>query len=172
MVKKLLAKSAFWVVNKNIAKAVGSNDAALLLSELLDLHLQHPNDEMVFCQQSRLMENCNLSITGLRNSMKILFDLNLVYIEKRGVPAKNYYKVLENNVEHLLSGSLSTSDQPITSDTVSYITSDQDSLEQINKHNINKPSINKSLDRNNIIDIPDSMLNKEDLRLKAEMVFQ
>ena len=155
--KKLLAQSAFWILNKNVAKALKSNDAALLLAELLDLHVQHPDEDMVFCQQERLMENCNLTITGLRNAMKLLFDAGVVYIEKRGVPAKNYYKVLDEKVNELLSsGTLSTSDQPTndnkseesisSSDTESYSTSEQESLEQINNQ-INIPIEKESIEK-------------------------
>jgi hypothetical protein len=145
--RKLLAQSAYWTLNKHVAKALKSNDAALLIAELLDIHDQHPERDMVWRKQQQLMDSCNLTITGLRNAMNILKDKNLIYVEKKSNPAKNYYKVLEDNVDALLSsGKMSTSDQPRENDkkpSGTMPSSDKGECSHNNKHNNNQITNNQ-----------------------------
>lgn len=183
---KLLAQSSFWTLNKHIAKKLGSNDAALLLAELSDIHDQHPDKEVVFRSQEKLMESCNLTVTGLRNAMKILFDAGLVGIEKIGLPATNHYKVYDDKVleilsagflstSHQSSGSLSTRDQGDSSHI-----NKQDNNNQyketigVNKEIYNNTKVNEVLNipDNVLVDTPDSQLNKDQLVKKATLLFE
>ena len=110
--RKLLAGSSFWTLNKNMAKYLKSNDAALLLAELCDIHDQHPKEEFIFRKQDYLMSSCNLSIYALRSSVKILHKENLIEVKRKGTPPLNYYKVIDSTVgDILISHSSSFEDQ-------------------------------------------------------------
>lgn len=167
-----LSKDAHWNVNKAIAKHIQSNDATILLSELIFLHKQHPGKEMVFLNQERLMQNCNLTLHRLRSSMQLLLENNLVYREKKKGPSdttpKNYYKVFEENIDKILNdyddrraGIQSTGEQvtsTVSRDTDNRLaenlsTGDQDSSAHINKIITKKVTIKKEeLLDSNIVD--------------------
>lgn len=88
-----MLQGSFFSVNKVVAKYLKSNDAALLLSHLIYLQEHHFKGEEFYQQQERLMEECNLSLSSLRISMKILSERGIVSIRKKGTPAKNYYTI-------------------------------------------------------------------------------
>ena len=102
--RKLLAQSAFWVVNKHLAKALGSNDAAIVVAHLLDVHQMHPDKELVFCRQKDFMEYCNLSEYTLRKVLNMLEEKNIIYREreKGTMQPVVMYKVQEQEVVRLL----------------------------------------------------------------------
>ena len=164
IVNNTLSKNAFYMVNKAVAKHLKSNDAAILLSELIFLHKQHDKKQMVFLNQERLMQNCNLTLHRLRSSMTLLLEEELVYREKKkGVndtTPKNYYRVFFENVDKILDTYddrraviQSTGEQVTTSvsrdlddrlaDNLS--TGDQDSSAHINKLPTKKVEPNKVL---------------------------
>lgn len=193
-----LSKDAFWQINKGVAKHLRSNDAAILLSELIFLHKQHPEREMVYANQERLMQNCNLTLHGLRSSMKLLIDCNLVYSEKKkefnDVSPKNYYRVHQDEIYKILNsyddrsaGIQSTGEQTtsvsIETDNRSaeiLSTGDQDFSAQNNNLINNKEGINKEVwinlfNKSNVKDLvntPDRLLTKEELKEKSELIFQ
>ena len=88
-----MLQGSFFSVNKVVAKYLKSNDAALLLSHLIYLQEHHFKGEEFYQQQERLMEECNLSLSALRISMKILSKEEIISVVKRGTPAKNYYTI-------------------------------------------------------------------------------
>ena len=181
-----LSKDASWMVNKAIAKHIQSNDATILLSELIFLHKQHPGKDMVFLNQDRLMQNCNLTLHRLRSSMTLLLEHNLVFREKKKGPSdttpKNYYKVFEKNIDKILNdyddrraGIHSTGEQ--VTNTVSrnsddrlaenLSSGDQDSSAHINKIITKKVEPNKEVinDSSNTIE-DNSIIDKHNTDLK------
>ena len=123
LVDNTLHSQAHWKVNKAMARFLESNDSAIILSELIFLKRQHPKVDMPFLQQDKLADRCNVSIHKLRTCLDNLKKNNLITIEKKGMPAKNHFKInydqiitLMSNttVDHQSSGISTTSAQVTT----------------------------------------------------------
>jgi len=102
--KKLLAQSAFWVVNKHLAKELQSNDAAIILAHLMDIHLMHPEKELVFRRVDDFVRDCNVTKFTLRKVLNMLEERGLIYREreKGTMHPVTKYKVFEDKVVDLL----------------------------------------------------------------------
>ena len=99
IVSELMSQNGFWMLNKTVAKHLGNNDAALLLSHLVDLQEKLFGGKEFFQQQDRMIEECNLTKYSLRVCIELLVEKGLLTVEKKGLPAKNHYKV---NLEAIL----------------------------------------------------------------------
>lgn len=100
---KLLAQSSYWVLNKDITRALGSLEASLVLSLLCDMHTMHPEKEMVFCKQSYIEQETGLSYHRIGKAMDLLESKHLIYRERetQTLQPKMLYRVLEDNVLNL-----------------------------------------------------------------------
>jgi hypothetical protein len=123
LVDNTLHSQAHWIVNKSMARFLESNDSAIILAELIFLKRQHPKVDMPFLQQDKLADRCNVSIHKLRTCLNNLRKHKLVDIVKRGMPAKNHFKInydqiitimSKNTVDHQSSGISTTSAQVTT----------------------------------------------------------
>lgn len=115
-----LIQGAFFSVNKAVAKYLKSNDAALILSHLIYLQEHHFGGNEFYQQQERLMEECNVSLSVLRSSMKILSEGGMVSIKRKGTPAKNYYYINYSRIAEILDSSSSTNlENKISTPTIS-----------------------------------------------------
>ncbi len=90
---QLLAKENYIAYSKPLAKAVGI-DEAILFGALCSVSNIHGNE--FFYQQERLCEDTCLTEYRLRNAIKNLKKAGLLSVEKKGLPARNYYKLNEN----------------------------------------------------------------------------
>ena len=106
MLKQLLSQSSYWVINKNITYELGL-EASLLLTHLIDCAEQF--NQPFYQQKERIMKYTGLGERSWRKSIKILKDKNILSIEKKGNPAKNYYTLDEGEIYKMLN-SASTSD--------------------------------------------------------------
>jgi len=108
---KLLAQSSYWVLNKDITRALNSLEASLILSLLCDMHSMHPDKLMVFCRQSYLKQETGLSYHRIGKAMDLLQSKNLIYREREvnTLQPKMMYKVLEDNIVDLYRLKVSTS---------------------------------------------------------------
>lgn len=192
LLKGTLNEKAFWSVNKKLAKHLGSNDAALVLSHLLSLQQNVFGNKPFYQQQERIMAECNVTLYGLRNITSLLISEGILTVSKVGMPAKNHYWVEEDMVATLLAldlpdsaglvSSQETAEQGIT-DTVSLDLPETGSQEMPISASQRKELIKKDFIENridieentigdNIIDIPDSLLSKEQRIIKSQLMFQ
>jgi len=182
LVDNTLHSQAHWIVNKSMASFLESNDSAIILAELIFLKRQHPKVDMPFLQQDKLAKRANVSIHKLRTCLNNLRKHKLVDIVKRGMPAKNHFKInLEQivtvmgsiTVDHQSSG-ISTTSAQVTTQVIDKVdnksskkstTSDSKSephiKELITKELSNKELLNKEVinDSSNTIEgnnIPDT----------------
>jgi hypothetical protein len=158
-----MVQGAFFSVNKKLAKYLGSNDAALILSHLIYLQEHFFQGKEFYQQQERIMEECNVSISALRIAMALLKKKGVLSVVKKGVPAKNFYLVTINAIAEILGTpdpSLQSDETPTTSttDSISPVgrirrTSTTDSIPQrVYKNKSNKTIVDKKVD-NSIKDI-------------------
>ena len=101
--KKLIGSSAYWTVNKNLAKRLGFN-ATILLQHLIDIEDAYFAGMDDFYQQvSRLKEELGLSEYEIRVAKKVLIDWELITVTKRGIPAKDHFQLLKDNILKLFT---------------------------------------------------------------------
>ena len=96
---QLLAKENYIAYSKPLAKIIGV-DEAILFGALCSISNLHGYE--FFCQQDRLCCETCLTEYRLRNATKSLQKSGLLRIEKRGLPAKNYYCLDETKLVELL----------------------------------------------------------------------
>lgn len=103
-VAKLLSTDGFIQVNKTLIKKVGLHEA-ILIGELCAEYNYWEEREMLdggyfYSTRDNIEENTGLSEHYQRKALSTLYELGIILIEKRGLPAKNYYKI---NFNALLS---------------------------------------------------------------------
>ena len=90
---QLLAKENYITYHKGLAKKLGV-DEAILFGEMCSLTNVY-GDEF-FCDQETLMEETCLTEYRVRNAVKTLQEVGLLTVERKGMPAKNYYTLNED----------------------------------------------------------------------------
>ena len=90
---QLLSKKNYIAYNKGLAKKIGV-DEAILFGEMCSLTNVY-GDEF-FCDQETLMEETCLTEYRVRNAIKTLQEVGLLKVERKGMPAKNYYTLNED----------------------------------------------------------------------------
>jgi len=106
MMKNVLTQSAFWMVNKHLAKYLGSNDAALLVSHFLSLQEEVFGGKPFYQQQSRIMEELNIKLPTLRKLITLLEAKDILVYEKKGMPAKHHYYINTQELSKIVSQDL------------------------------------------------------------------
>jgi len=106
--REILRQGAWWVLNKKLCEIVGL-EPALLLSLLADKeHLLNirKNDEedyiLEFTMTDKEIENkIFLSPYLIGQARKVLEKEELIHCERKGVPARNHYKIFWNKCEKI-----------------------------------------------------------------------
>lgn len=138
----LIASDNYITFNKTLAKEIGL-EQALLYGALCGYHRYYKGEEF-FKEQEQLMEDTCLSEYLIRNATKKLCELGLISVEKKGLPAKNYYKL---NLESLIK-LLSTSG--IKFDTTRNL-KNSTSINNSNSININNKKNNNKKEENSLL---------------------
>lgn len=136
----LLAQDNFITYNKVVAKKYGVN-TAILLGALCSYQSSFKNEEF-YKEQEKIKEDTCLSVYEIQQALKVLVEANLVKVTKKGLPAKNYYYILENKLCEVL----------ITSGQ-NFRPLEVENLDDINNNTINNNTINnKDIQTNEIFD--------------------
>lgn len=96
---QLLAKENYITYHKTLARVLGV-DEAILFGELCSMSNLF-GDEF-FCEQSKLMDDTCLTEYRVRNALKNLQSAELVEIEKKGLPARNWYVLNEEKLIEIM----------------------------------------------------------------------
>ena len=103
-ISKLLSTNGFIQVNKALIKKVGLHEAILIGELCAEYNYWEERnlleDGFFYSTRDNIEENTGLSEHYQRKALSTLYELGIVIIEKRGLPAKNYYKI---NFDMLLS---------------------------------------------------------------------
>ena len=98
IINDILLKSGCIIVNKNLARNIGL-DAAILYSELCSKYNYFEQKEMLdedgyfFNTVENMSNDTSLSDYRQREAIKKLKELGLICYQKRGIPARRYFKV-------------------------------------------------------------------------------
>ncbi len=107
MIAKILGSSAFWVVNKTIAKST-SMEAALMLADLTDKEQYFTaRGEITECgyffnTSENIKEDTGLTYHSQKKALKQLTDIGFIETKLKGVPAKLHFKISENKILNFL----------------------------------------------------------------------
>lgn len=96
----ILAGDGYIIFNKEFAKNYGL-EASVLLGAMCGYQKGFRN-EYFYREQSKILDDTTLTAYALRSSIKILQGLGIIEYEKRGMPAKYYYKVNVENLERVI----------------------------------------------------------------------
>lgn len=101
-IKQLLMSSNYFILNKQLVKALGI-ETAFLLSALVEADDQLADEEGWFYQTSKTIED----ITGLSNykqslGIEKLIDLGILEQINKGIPMKRYFKISYEKIQKLL----------------------------------------------------------------------
>lgn len=109
----ILGQSAFWQVNKYIARYFKNNDTALLLSDLVGKEEyfsergELTNDGYFYNTAENIEKDTNISYHKQKSIIKQLKSEGFILTKLKGLPAKQHFKVVPNKiVNFLLTGEL------------------------------------------------------------------
>jgi hypothetical protein len=103
-----LGQGAFWMVNKKLARYLQSNDAALLLADLIsrrdyfEARSELDTDEGFFALSDSIEEDLNLTKESRQKLTKQLEVVGFLKIKKKGLPSKNYYYIQDSKIVKVL----------------------------------------------------------------------
>ena len=96
-VAKLLSTDGFIQVNKTLIKKIGLHEAILVGELCAEYNYWDEQgkleDGYFYSTRDNIEENTGLSEHYQRKALSHLYELGIILIEKRGLPAKNYYKI-------------------------------------------------------------------------------
>ena len=104
--KHLLSSSAFLVLNKQLAKQIGLKPS-ILLADLISKEeyfiANGMTDGWFFNTESNIQDDTTLTPFQQRKSLKVLKEKGLIETQRRGIPAKQYFKINEQQVIKFLN---------------------------------------------------------------------
>ena len=104
--KHLLSSTAFLVLNKELARQVGLN-SAVLLADLISKEeyfiANGMTDGWFFNTESNIQKDTTLTAFQQRKCLKNLKEKGLIETQRRGIPAKQYFKINEQLVVKFLN---------------------------------------------------------------------
>jgi hypothetical protein len=104
--KHLLSSSAFLIVNKQLAKQVGLK-GAILLADLISKEeyfiANGMTDGWFFNTEANIERDTTLTSYQQRKVLKTLKKYQIIETKRKGIPAKQYFKINEANLLNILS---------------------------------------------------------------------
>ena len=104
--KHLLSSSAFLVLNKELARQVGLKEAVLLADLISKEEYFIANgmtDGWFFNTEANIEKDTTLTAYQQRKCLKTLKKHQLIEVKRKGIPAKQYFKINEQLVMQLLN---------------------------------------------------------------------
>jgi hypothetical protein len=147
--RNLLSSTAFIVLNKELARQIGLNEA-VLLADLISKEeyfiSKGMTDGWFFNTEPNIQRDTTLTPFQQRRCLKTLKKYDIIKVKRKGIPAKQYFKINEQQVIKFLNNLSSTNLTSINNIKEIKLT---------NKY-FKKPSVeevgNYCLERNNNID--------------------
>jgi hypothetical protein len=175
-ITRTISNNAYWQINKHLHKQLGLR-TTLLLQHFIDLQTKVFHGNEFFQSYKQIEKELCLTNHHIKDSIKKLKEAGVVTVEKKKMPAKNYYFVLLNKVEELLSlDSGNSSVKPEIPQTVNLQPTSEvnitllDSGKSPNKSVDNQPTYKRNNNKRNkekeIIKNTDSSIVKENNILK------
>ena len=107
--KHLLSSTAFLILNKSVSKQLGLK-AAVLLADLISKEEYFIQNGMIdgwfFNTEANIEQDTTLTPHQQRKALKTLKKWQIIETRRKGVPAKRYFKINEEQVIKLLNNQL------------------------------------------------------------------
>ena len=132
--KHLLSSTAFIVLNKELAKQVGLKEAVLLADLISKEEYFIANgmkDGWFFNTEANIEKDTTLTAYQQRKCLKTLKKMKIIEVKRMGIPAKQFFKINEQQVIKFLNNKSGT--KPTTINKIKEI--------RINNKLFNKPSV-------------------------------
>ena len=150
-VLEFIASSNYIVLNKQLIKEIGIEESLLLGELASEYDYWQKRDELVdgyfYSTIENVEENTTLNSYKQRKALKNLQEKNLIDVKLKGMPAKRYIKILEEQVVKILNNNKLKN---YTSRCLKFKHQDVKNF-NINNNNINNNKINNNKKDNNII---------------------
>jgi hypothetical protein len=107
--KHLLSSTAFIVLNKELARQVGLKEAVLLADLISKEEYFIANgmtDGWFFNTEANIYKDTTLTAYQQRNALKTLRKHQIIETKRMGIPAKQYFKINEQQVMQILNNLL------------------------------------------------------------------
>ena len=142
-VKAYLAQDAYLVVNKAFVQTLGLTET-VLLSLLLDRHTYFSQTNQIdngwfYCTGESLQDTLNIGRRPLDAALKNLETAHLVEIQRKGLPAKKYFRLSFDNIK-------------TATETLNQVCAKRSNLYNQNEqtYNNNKDNNNKDIDNSSL----------------------
>lgn len=99
---KQLTSSSYWTLNKDLCRSIGLQNT-LLLQHFIDLQYKVFNGKEFYQQQERIQEELGISERQVKQTISFLLNEGFISVEKKGIPAKNYYLISEDKITSVVS---------------------------------------------------------------------
>lgn len=99
--KKIIGNQAHWTLNKVLVRELGLRNT-LVLQHFIDLSENFFNGDEFYQQRERIMDELHLSEWDVKMALKELKDTDVIFVKRKGMPQKNYYKVNTEKVFSIL----------------------------------------------------------------------
>lgn len=152
---ELLASDNYIMCNKMIAKRYGIEEA-ILLGAMCSYQKGFKNKEF-YREQEKILDDTALTLYSLRKAMKTLQELKILSVEKKGLPAKHYYKINSKALEECLSS------RPIENDSTGAVENDSTNNNYNNNNNYNKENITKENSISEISTVPNANIGSTNM---------
>ena len=145
---ELLSNTGYIIVNKTLIKRIGLHEA-LMLGELCSEYSYWKNtgklDEegYFFSTRENIEENIGLSSFQQRKAMTTLKELGIIEEITKGLPAKNYYRIVESKIAEIMdnegvntkmSNNLTTGDKEIKQQDEKKLNTNKNNITRINNN--------------------------------------
>tara|TARA_R100001594_G_C4016125_1_gene258092 strand:- start:294 stop:926 length:633 start_codon:yes stop_codon:yes gene_type:complete len=109
--RNLLSSTAFIVLNKELARQIGLNEA-VLLADLISKEeyfiSKGMTDGWFFNTEPNIQRDTTLTPFQQRRCLKTLKKYDIIKVKRKGIPAKQYFKINEQQVIKFLNNLSST----------------------------------------------------------------
>jgi hypothetical protein len=156
-----LTSSSYWTLNKDLCRNIGIQNT-LLLQHFIDLQYKLFGGKEFYQQQDRIQEELGLKEWSVKQSINFLLKENLISVEKKGIPAKNWYLINEEKLLSIINSKTSNKSGE------NHLTSTDNSTSQ--RKELNKKELKEKEDQVSKQEILDKLnnLNKTKAINKAE----
>jgi len=141
---KQLTSSSYWTLNKDLCKKIGLQNT-LLLQHFIDLQYKIFGGKEFYQQQERIQEELGISERQVKQTISFLLKEGFISVEKKGIPAKNYYLISEVKITSVLSSNESNKlgQFDLTRDVEMTQQRKELNKKELNKKELNKKELNK-----------------------------
>jgi hypothetical protein len=127
--------------NPDLARALGSANAGILLSQLLYWHKKGADKDWIYKTIDEMQTETSLSRAEQDTAIKICKKFNILEVKLKGIPAKRHFNLDIPKIAELLETALSKNDNQVCKYPTNLAAGFKQSNSEITAENTNKDSV-------------------------------